>query len=238
MSRFRTSPNFLGFSAVTGDPRDDYHPVILSVGDWSKWFWRVKKWAYSASGTSFSPTPGAGVGMFGTTGAATDELDLVVKPLEVVATYQSFWSTDETIEETGGGPKTSQLFFYLNSAQYDDNDPTSQISQLRWSDTTDMAMTLIVRVVSSVDGVGGSELSSIYSEGVAYAAATGNPLVTRSVTIDPTGVNLSLPLYGYDLIGLTMTWGPSEYWSYDGIYNTSTGAVNPGESVYSNSYIA
>jgi len=238
MSRFRTDPTFLGFSAVTGDPRDDYHPVILSVGDWSKWFWRVKKWAYSASGTSFAPTPGTGVGMQGVSGTAADELDLVTMPLELISGNQSWWYCTETIEETGGGPKSSTIEFSLNSACYDPGDLATQIAPLRWSDATDMAMTLIVRVVSSVDGVGGSELSSIYSEGVAYAAATGNPLVTRSVTIDSAGVNLSLPLYGYDLIGLTMDWGPVEYWSYDGIYNTSTGAVNPGESVYSNSYIA
>jgi len=223
MSSFITCPVFLGFDVVSGDPRDDCHPTILHIVDWSRWFWRVRKWAYAASGTSFAPTPGSGVGMLGTTGPATDELDLIIKPLEIIADNQSFWFTTETIEETGGGPKSSQVFFYLYSAQSDSNDPTSQISPLKWSETTDLAMSLIVRVVSSVDGVGGSELSSIYSEGVAFASNTGNPLVTRSITIDPSGVNLSLPLYGYDLIGLTMSLGPVEFWSYDGTFNTETG---------------
>jgi len=222
MSYFITSPNFLGFEVVSGDPRDDYHPAILSMGDWSRWFWRVRKWGYAASGTSFAPTPGAGVEMQGTSGAPVNELDLVIKPLELFTGQQSWWYSAQTIEQTGGGPKSSSIEFFLNSA-CSETDLSAQISQLKWSETTDLAMTLIVRTVSNVDGVGGSELSSIYAEGVAYATATGNPLVTRSITIDAEGVNLSLPLYGYDLIGLTMEIGPSEYWSYDGTYSTTTG---------------
>lgn len=244
--RLRIITPFPRFEVVDGFPNNSTtHPLSLplaSLDIWMKWAWRVKNWTSTISAASFSPPSVTGqlTGRaipFGN-GTPTDEEDVVR-----IQTY-NFNGDGTAYSQWGGGfgheagPPSGSASIEFQIHTSEDGWASGQIYPVRWqSGTSRIALSFYYSIRGSVETVGDVWLSTNYEEATYASISTGNPIIESTLVVDPLGYNIYVPVFGYDQVGLSLSLGPAStgaYWSYGGIYNTDTGAVNPGQSVYQN----
>lgn len=222
MSTFVTNPPFLDNEIVTTNT-SVHHPISASIQAWSKLFWRVRQWSNDITVDGYAPANVAGTLATSSGGTPTDELDLVDYPLAEANYYDAEFTNDM-------GSEIDVQFALGGAYSPPEADPSGfNCRQMQWQRDGTHFLSVFCVIEGVVSGVGSVELYSIYSQGLAASIASGLPLVTRYLTLDSPGYNLTVPLYGIDQLNTSLDISPAygsadAFWSYDGRYNTTTGA--------------
>lgn len=227
MSQFRfgsrDTPVQSGFSGfpipVTKLSGSAAHLFPVPLGLAGKWWWRVRQWILTSSVVYSPVTPGVpdlsfDGGILTNDPILTDEMDLIV-PANVPSFSCGATSGGVPANMWGGSFNFNP---FLGGIIGDWGDPKNPKFYLNLN-----------------SALGNLSVSSfgVFQEGVTFLSDPTSPGRTGNIAIVIDGVHLDASYQlGGGTFGGTFSLAPHSYWSYDGIYNTTTGAVNDGRSIF------
>lgn len=211
------SPPASMFDPCPGDLNPTSFPVESTLADASKWFWRVKEWKVEWD-DELGGVSGGGEAVYGwrkktVGGHEYNEAGLV--------TFPNGWELYTVSSSTYGSPSTGPLGFWVlpgNACGTGDGSLTYPAGVKVSDSAYRLGMTLVISDATS------HPLSSIQVSG-------DNALQVRATA---TVAGFSVPLYNtlgsYEYFSTsydhgTYTVTPHKYWSYDGLYDETTGAL-------------